>query len=107
MGDSLQPSVVPQPAAQPQPQSGQIPLTTTLRFQVEDGAGNEYCTQLGAAGRLLGTSPDPSAIAAAIESIKPDEWDPSTLDGLRQVGLDVGAELRRIAAEHDQDDDDH
>ena len=73
----------------------------------QPAAGSDLAIQLGAAGRLLGTSPDPSAIAGAIESVRPDEWDPSTLDGLRQIGLEVGAELRRIAAEHDQDDDDH
>lgn len=68
--------------------------------------GTDVATQLAAAARLLGTTADPEAIARAIESVKADQWDPGTLDGLRQVGLEVGAELRRIAAEHDDENRD-
>jgi hypothetical protein len=68
--------------------------------------GSDLATQLAAAARLLGTTADPAAIAGAIDAVKADQWDQGTLDGLRQVGLDVGAELRRIAAEHDAKDSD-
>jgi hypothetical protein len=67
-------------------------------------AGSDLAAQLGAAGRLLGTAADALSIATAIGSRQPDEWDASTLDSLRQIGLDVGAELRRIAAEHEPRD---
>ena len=66
-------------------------------------AGSDLAAQLATAGRLLETAPDPEAIATAIESRKPRDWDSATLDALRQVGLDVGAELRRIAAAHDDE----
>ena len=71
----------------------------------QPAAGSDLASQLAAAGRLLGTSPDPVAIATAIEARRPKEWDDATLEGLRQVGLEVGAELRRIAADHPRRDD--
>jgi hypothetical protein len=67
----------------------------------EPAGGSDLAAQLAAAGRLLGTPPDPSTIATAIESRKPEEWDSATLDELRRVALDVGAELRAIAAAHE------
>ena len=70
----------------------------------QPATGSDLAAQLDAAGRLLGTTAAPEAIATAIESRHPDEWDYATLDGLRQVGLEVGAELRRIAAAHEAAD---
>lgn len=58
--------------------------------------------QLGAllveAGRLLSTSADPLALAAAVSSVHPDDWDEAVLSRLREIALDVGRLLRRIAA---------
>jgi hypothetical protein len=67
---------------------------------------SDLAAQLSAAARLLGSTAAPGAIAAAIDARKPDEWTGSTLDELRQVALEVGAELRRITAEHPRRDDD-
>lgn len=67
-------------------------------------SGSDLATQLAAAGRLLGTRADAEAIAAAIEAVKADEWDAQTLEQLRAVALDVGAELRAIAAAHEPTD---
>jgi hypothetical protein len=67
-------------------------------------AGSELREQLRRAGQLLGASQEPAAIADAIDRTKPDEWDQGTLDGLRAVALDVGRELRRLAAQHRHDD---
>lgn len=68
-------------------------------------AGSAMDGQLRRAGELLGTPGDASAIADAIGRTPADEWDPAVLDGLRAVALDVGRELRRIAAEHHPDDE--
>jgi hypothetical protein len=72
----------------------------------EPAVGSDLAGQLAAAGRLLGTAPEANAIATAIESRKPDQWDEATLDGLRGVALEVGAELRAIAAAHERNDGD-
>lgn len=71
----------------------------------QPASGSDLAIQLGAAARLVGSAADPESVAAAIDARKPDEWDAATLDSLRQVGLDIGAELRRIAAEHEDDDE--
>jgi hypothetical protein len=47
---------------------------------------------------LLHTSPDPDAVARAIEERPADEWDDATLETLRAEGLAAGAVLRRIQA---------
>ncbi len=66
----------------------------------QPASGSDLAGQLQAAGRLLGTTADPQAVAAAIEARKPDEWQQATLDELRAIALGVGAELRAIAAAH-------
>ena len=63
-------------------------------------AGSPLHMQLEKAAKLIGTTPDAASIAAAIEHTPADQWDEATLDGLRAVALDLGHELRRIAAEH-------
>ncbi|MFT3854802.1 MAG: hypothetical protein QM733_19000 [Ilumatobacteraceae bacterium] len=72
----------------------------------QPASGSDLAAQLGAAARLLGTAAEPDSIAAAIDARKPGEWDGPTLDDLRQISLDVGAELRRIVAEHEDRDRD-
>jgi len=49
------------------------------------------------AGRLMGTTADPAAIADAISGTHADNWDDSVLDRLRQIALDLGRLLRHIA----------
>ena len=71
----------------------------------QPAAGSDLATQLEAAGRLLDSPPDPGLIASAIDARKPDDWDAATLHELRALALDVGSELRRIAAEHPRRDD--
>ena len=68
----------------------------------QPASGSDLASQLGTAAQLLGTRADAEAIAAAIESRKPDEWDSTTLEQLRSVALDVGAALRAIAAAHEE-----
>jgi hypothetical protein len=70
-----------------------VSLVTELRRNVEAAAG------------LLGTSPDADAVAAAILSRRPDDWDEPTLDQLRQHALGAGDVLRRIAATTENDRD--
>jgi hypothetical protein len=48
------------------------------------------------AGRLMGTSADPSAIADAIVAVPADQWTDATLNQLRAIALDVGRLLRHI-----------
>ena len=68
-------------------------------------AGTALEAQLRRAGGLLGTSGDAAGIADAIAGTPADQWDPAVLDGLRAIALEVGHELRRIAAEHRADED--
>jgi hypothetical protein len=58
---------------------------------------------LGEAGQLLGTTPDPLAIADAIDAVRSDQWDATVLDRLRVIALDLGAWVRRLAARGGQD----
>lgn len=53
---------------------------------------------IGEAGRLMGATADPSAIADAIASTPADVWSEAQLDRLREIGLALGRELRGIAA---------
>lgn len=50
------------------------------------------------AGRLMGTTDDPEAIAAAIHDHHPDDWDEAVLERLRTIALDLGRLLRQIEA---------
>ncbi|MCU1503739.1 MAG: hypothetical protein JWM12_3093 [Ilumatobacteraceae bacterium] len=68
-------------------------------------AGTELQDQLARASALLGTPADATAIADAIARTPPDEWDPATLDMLRDVALEVGRHLRELAARHRHEDD--
>jgi hypothetical protein len=52
---------------------------------------------LTAAG-LLGCVPDPTAVAEAIEQVRPKDWDESVLDALRAGALELGHALRELAA---------
>jgi hypothetical protein len=70
----------------------------------QPASGSDLATQLGTAAQLLGTHADAEAIAAAIDARQLDEWDDTTLEQLRQVALDVGAQLRAIAAAHESAD---
>jgi hypothetical protein len=67
--------------------------------------GSELRDQLRRAAELLGTPADADAIADAIDRTPPDGWELATLDGLRAVALDVGRQLRELAARHRHDDD--
>jgi len=55
------------------------------------------------AGRLMGTSADPGAVADAIASLPADQWDDGTLDRLRTIALDIGRLLRHIATLAERD----
>ncbi|MFZ4720592.1 MAG: hypothetical protein ACOYMR_14280 [Ilumatobacteraceae bacterium] len=70
---------------------GEVPLDATA------GAHGDARRLLDEAGRLLNTPGDPTAIAAAIDSMPADQWDRAVLDRLRQVALDLGGLLRHIA----------
>jgi hypothetical protein len=60
---------------------------------------------LASAGRLMHTTADPAQIADAIDALPADEWDEDTLDQLRSMALELGGELRKIAAlRRDRDD---
>jgi hypothetical protein len=61
--------------------------------------------QLARAASLLGTAPDATSIADAINRIPADKWDQAVLDGLRGIALEVGAQLRQLAAQHHAADD--
>lgn len=52
---------------------------------------------LAEAGRLLGTSENPSFIADAIDAVPADDWSTDTLARLREIALDIGRLLRHIA----------
>lgn len=53
---------------------------------------------LSEAGRLLRTGSDPAQIADAIDGVPADGWDEAVLDRLRSLALELGADLRAIAA---------
>jgi hypothetical protein len=53
---------------------------------------------LAEAGRLMGTSDDPTAVADSISSTHADDWDDALLARLREIALDLGRLLRHIAA---------
>jgi hypothetical protein len=65
--------------------------------EVTAAAHPELRDQLEQAGRLLGTTGDPAAIADAISATKPDRWDDAVLDELRDIALETGRLLRHIA----------
>ncbi len=72
----------------------------------QPAAGSDLATQLAAAGRLLGTAADPGADRhgdRAAPAGRMGRRRRST--GLRRSALEVGAELRRIAADHPRRDD--
>jgi hypothetical protein len=53
---------------------------------------------LSEAGRLLHTGSDPVQIAEAIAGVPADSWDETVLDRLRTIALELGTDLRAIAA---------
>jgi hypothetical protein len=55
------------------------------------------------AGRLMGTSTDPAAIADAIIALPADQWNDQTVSRLRAIALDVGRLLRHIATLAERD----
>ncbi len=58
----------------------------------------ELQRHVDAAAAAVGSAPDASAVAAAIEGRSADSWDEPTLDALRREALDAGAVLRRLTA---------
>jgi hypothetical protein len=52
---------------------------------------------IGAAAAVVGSAPNPAAIATAIGARKIEAWDGDTLDQLRRLALDAGTIVRRIA----------
>jgi hypothetical protein len=60
---------------------------------------------IAAAAAALRTSPDAEAVAHAIESRHPDDWDDATLATLRAEALEAGSALRRLAAAAGAEDD--
>ena len=60
---------------------------------------------LATAAALMHTQADAAAIADAIDSVPADDWDEATLAQLRSIALELGGELRRIAAANPDRDD--
>jgi nucleotide-binding universal stress UspA family protein len=56
------------------------------------------------AARLLHTTPQPGAVADAIDAVPADAWDVAVLDRLRELALELGAQLRRLAAAHEHEE---
>jgi hypothetical protein len=54
-------------------------------------------SDIAAAASLVGSAPDPVAVADAIAARSTDDWDTGTLDELRRLATDAGAALRHIA----------
>jgi hypothetical protein len=52
---------------------------------------------VAAAAAIVGSAPDPTAVADAIASRSVDEWDATTLDELRRLATDAGTVVRRVA----------
>lgn len=68
------------------------------------GISAELSEQIGIAARLMHTTPDPVAVADAIEAVPADDWDDATLTSLRTAALDIGRLLRAITAVAEGDD---
>jgi hypothetical protein len=66
----------------------------------------ELNDQIAIAAKLMRTTADPAAIADAIDTVPPDEWDENTLNQLRSTALDIGRLLRAIAAVAESEEDD-
>jgi hypothetical protein len=64
----------------------------------------ELQSHVAAAASVMRTAPDAAAVASAIESRHPDDWDEATLTTLRQEALAAGAAVRRLAAAAGSDD---
>lgn len=62
-----------------------------------DALVTELDTIVSRAAVLVGSAPDAAAVADAIESKPVDQWDVSTLDTLRDLGVSAGSVLRRIS----------
>ncbi len=81
-------------------------LDEALDGAAASAVGPALPTQLRRAADVLGTSADGASIAAAIEQMPADQWDEAALDELRAAALDIGHEIRRIAAELASPNDD-
>ena len=57
----------------------------------------ELDSHIAAAAAVVGSGPDPAAIADAITSRPARDWDVATLDELRRIATDAGAVVRQIA----------
>ena len=68
------------------------------------GIAAELDQQIAIAAKLMHSAADPDAIADAIDAVPPDQWDETTLNGLRGTALDIGRLLRAIAAVAEGDD---
>jgi hypothetical protein len=91
-------------------------LATAFRSvtrRLREAFGDDVPTSEGTAGihrvideaaRLLHTSAQPGFVADAIDAVPADAWDDAVLDRLRELGLELGAQLRRLAAAHEHDD---
>jgi hypothetical protein len=53
--------------------------------------------RIAAAAAVVGSAPNPGAIADAIDRRPIDDWDDATLDELRRLATDAGTVVRRIA----------
>jgi hypothetical protein len=53
--------------------------------------------RIAAAASVVGSAPNPSAVADAIERRPLDDWDDGTLDELRRLATEAGTVVRRIA----------
>lgn len=60
---------------------------------------------LASAAGLMHTTADAAALADAIDSVPADDWDETTLAQLRSIALELGGELRRVAAANPDRDD--
>lgn len=70
------------------------------------GLVGELRGHVEAAAAMLGTLPDPDAVADAVLARRADDWDEPTLSALREHALAAGAVLRRIATTTETDVDD-
>jgi hypothetical protein len=69
------------------------------------GLVGELRSHIEAAAAVLGTSPDATAVADAIQARRSEDWDNASLAALREHALAAGAVLRRIAATTESDQD--
>jgi hypothetical protein len=60
--------------------------------------------RIAAAAAVVGSAPNPSAIAEAIDRRPIDDWDDATLDELRRLATEAGTVVRRIAEAAPPDD---